>query len=434
MLTVLNGLFYRLRSLFRRKAVEGELDEELRFHLEQSVERYVNSGLSREEALRRARLEFGGIERAKEECRDARGVNLIESLIQDVRFGLRMLAKNTGFTAAAVLAIALGIGINVGIFSVLNGVALRLLPIPQAEQVVSVDQIFHGHVNRNFHNGTSLFSYSEYLDYRDHNHIFSGLLAYEPFIEATLAGEKTQQLMGTETSCNYFEVLNEHPAQGRGFVDLDCVGENAVVVVSDELWLGSFAGDASLVGKRISLNRTMYTVIGIAPPGFAGTEPVPSAFWVPLTMQKALEPGRDRLADENLSWLALLGRVRAGVAMKQVRADLGVISGRLDQLHPGRTTSLAIRTATFFARPDEREHVIPVASVILVAFGLVLLLACANVANLLLARASTRHAAGDARRSNGGSAVRMVRQLLTESLLLSVLGGALGSLLAFWSF
>src|SRR5215467_15170103 len=144
MLTVLNGLFYRLRSLFRRKAVEGELDEELRFHLEQSVERYVNSGLSREEALRRARLEFGGIERAKEECRDARGVNLIESLIQDVRFGLRMLAKNTGFTAAAVLAIALGIGINVGIFSVLNGVALREPRISGASELNNIHRILTG--------------------------------------------------------------------------------------------------------------------------------------------------------------------------------------------------------------------------------------------------------------------------------------------------
>ncbi len=436
MLTVLNDLFYRLRSLFRRATVEKELEEELRFHVEQSVERYVNSGVPREEALRSARLEFGGIERAKEECRDARGVNFIESAVQDVRFGLRALRKSQGFTITAVLAIALGVGINVGIFSVLNGVALRLLPIPRAQQIVSVDQIFHGRVTRNFHNGTSLFSYSEYLDYRDHNHVFSGLLAYEPFLEATLAGGRTQQLLGAATSCNYFDVLSEHAALGRGFSASDCAapGEAAVVVISDQLWRATFNADSSLVGNRITLNRTAYTVIGIAPPGFTGAEPVPSAFWAPLSMQKALEPGRDRLADEKLSWLVLLGRVRPGITMEGVRADLGVISGRLDQIHPGGTTSLVIRAATFFGRPDEREFLMPVASVILVAFGLVLLIACANVANLLLARASTRHKEIALRLSIGASRWRLVRQLLTESLLLSVFGGLLGSLLAFWSF
>jgi len=413
-----------------------DLDEEIRSHLEMEEQENLESGMTPEEAHDAALRRFGNVTLAQERSREMWGWNSVETLWQDLRYGLRTLLKNPGFTAVVTMTIALGVGINVGIFSVLNGAALRLLPVRRAEQMVSVAQIFHGRTVRNTHGETSMFSNSEYVEYRDHNEVFSGLLAYEPFVEATLAGGSTRQLLGTATSCNYFDVLNERATQGRGFVDSDCTapGGNAVVVVSDSLWRGTFAGDPSLVGKRIVLNRTPYTVVGITPPGFTGTEPVPSEFWAPITMQAALEGGHDRLPDDNQSWLALLGRLRPGVTMEQVRANLRLIARRIDRLHPGRDTSLAIHVATFLGRPEEREVLVPVASVILGACGLVLLLACANVANLLLARASVRNKEIALRLSIGASRWRLVRQLLTESLLLSLMGGALGSVLAFWSF
>ena len=422
----------------RRKRMLEQLDQDIRDHLEKETQDNIDRGMSPEEARYAALRRFGNVALVKEQTREVWSIAWLEQLAQDLRYGVRTLWRSPGLTVAAILAIALGIGVNVGIFSVLNGVALRLLPVPRAREIVSVNQILHyvGRGDRSIHNNSGWFSYSEYLDYRDHNHVFAGLVAYEPYVEASLTDGNVRAVLGTAASCNYFDVLTEHPAQGRGFVDSDCAtrGEKAVVVVSDDLWRGRFASDPSLIGKKIVLNRTAYTVIGVAGPGFTGTEPFPSAFWVPVTMQEALEPGRNRLADDNMSWLAMVGRTRPGVTLEEVRADLGVIAGRVDQRHPGRTTSLAIRTATFFGSPEERQFVIPVASVILAAFALVLLIACANVTNLLLARASVRQREIALRLSIGAGRWRLVRQLLTESLLLSLAGGALGSVIAFWSF
>jgi predicted permease len=422
----------------RRKRMLRQLSEDIRDHIERETQDNIDRGMAPEEAQYAALRKFGNVARAQEQTWEVWSVTWFEQLLQDLRYGARTLLRSPGLTVAAVLAIALGVGINVGIFSVLNGLALRLLPVPHAQELVGVDQILHFQErgNRYIHNNSAYISWSEYRDYRDHNHAFSGVAAYEPYLDATLAGSSARQLTGAAASCNYFDVLEEHPAEGRGFAPSDCAGPgiNAVVVVSDSEWRTQFGADPALIGKAIVLNRTPYTVIGIARPGFTGTEPIPSAFWVPVTMDDAIEPGEHRLANDNMSWLAMIGRTRPGVSMAQVRADLDVIAQRINQRYPGRAITLSIHAARFFSSPEERDFLIPISSVILAAFALVLLIACANVSNLLLARASVRQKEIALRLSLGAGRWRLVRQLLTESLLLSLAGGVLGSLLAFWSF
>ncbi len=422
----------------RRKRMLQQLNDDIRDHIERETQDNIDRGMAQDEARYAALRKFGNVARVQEQTWEVWSVTWFEQLLQDLRYGARTLLRSPSLTVAAVLAIALGVGINVGVFSVLNGLALRLLPVPHAQELLGVDQIlhFHGQGNRYIHNNSGYASWSEYRNYRDSNHVFSGTAAYEPYVDATLAGSSARQILGTVASCNYFDVLEEHPAEGRSFAASDCAspGANAVVVLSNSEWRSQFGADPALIGKAIVLNRTPYTVVGIARPGFTGTEPVPSEFWVPLTMDEAMEPGEHRLANDNMSWLAMIGRTRPGVTMAEVRADLDVIAQRINRQYPGRTIALSIHAARFFSSPEERGFLIPVSSVILAAFALVLLIACANVSNLLLARASVRQKEIALRLSLGAGRWRLVRQLLTESLLLSFAGGVLGSLVAFWSF
>lgn len=429
-------LWLSLQALLARNQNERLLDEEIRFHIEQEIAANTAAGMTQDEARYAAMRAFGNPTVLKEETRESWGWIWLEQIAQDLRYGARALVKNPGFTIVAVLAVALGIGVNVGVFSVLNGIALKLLPVPNANKIVSVDQLFSGKVHRNVYGEPGLFSYSEYKYYRENNLVFSGLLAYAPFMSGVpLGGETPKPLMGAATSCNFFDVLQERPVLGRTFVEMDCAssGANPVAVLSDELWRSRFAADPQIAGKTISLNRTRFVVIGVAASGFRGLDPWPSEFWVPVTMQKALEPDSDLLTEDNTGWLALLGRIRPDVSFEAVRANLSVIAARIDQQYPERTTKLAIHRATFLGRSEERSVVYGIGSVVLAAVGLVLLIACANVANLLLAKASARQREITIRLSIGGSRWRIVRQLLTESLLISFLGGILGSVMVFWS-
>jgi len=424
----------RLRTLLRRNRVAQMLDDEIQFHLEQQIAENLAAGMTPQEARHAAMRTFGNPTLLTQQIRDTWGWLGFEHLIQDFRYAVRVLAKSPGFAAVAIFAVALGVGVNTGMFSVLNGVALKLLPVPSANQIVSIDQSFHGKFQRNLYGESGLFSYSEYENYRTNSHVFSGVLAYAPFLgEVPLGGEHPEPLMGVATSCNFFDVLRERPALGRTFVEQDCraPGASPVVVLSDELWRSRFGAGPQIVSKDISLNRTKFVVIGVAARGFSGLDPWPAQFWAPLTMQKALQPDSDLLSADNTGWLALLGRMQPRVSLGEVRVDLGLIAARIDQQYPGRTTTLSIHRATFLGRSEERSTVFGIGALVLASVGLVLLIACANVANLLLARASTRQKEIAIRLSIGAGRWRIIRQLLTESLLIAFLGGTLGSLLAF---
>ncbi len=353
---------------------------------------------------------------------------------QDLSYAVRTLRKSPGFTVIVIAAIALGIGINTGIFSVLNALAFRPIPVHDPARVVSIYQVFQGKVSRSVAGTESLFSYPELKQYQQENQVLSGLTAFAP-VQATLTAETGRLVQGDMVACNYFAVLERQPVLGRGFNESDCRAERVspVVVLSDDLWHSQFNAAPNILGRVINLNRVAFTVIGVAPPRFAGAGAMTSEFWAPLTMQPDLRkvgPGISFLPDANLSWLYLIGRLKPGIAAEEARANLTIIASRIDRLYPGRTTQLAVDSATLFGDPEDRPKLLSAGYIILAGVTLVLLIACANVANLLLARAAFRHREIAVRLSVGASRGRLIRQLLTESLLLSFAGGILGSALA----
>lgn len=242
--------------------------------------------MSHAEARRAARIELGGVEQVKEKVRSRRAAGWLDTLLQDVRFAVRVLRKSPGFTTVAILTLALGIGGNTAIFTILDSAVLRTLPVPHADRPVTVGQHIRetkGPIHRNVHDDDSFVSYSEYQRYAKENRVFSGLLAYSAFTETTLILNKPQPIMGTLTSCNYFDVLETRPESGRFFADSDCAapGESAVAVLSDSAWRATFGGDSAIIGKAITLNRTSFRVVGIAPHWRCYSPPWEFTEWFP---------------------------------------------------------------------------------------------------------------------------------------------------------
>jgi predicted permease len=418
---MLSDVLLRLRAIFKRSAVEHELDEELGFHVDRQIEAYVNGGMNRDDARRRVQLEFGGLDQVKEEYRDALGVRLLEDLWRDVRYALRTILRTPGFAATAIVSIALGVGANTIVFSVVNALLLKPLPVSDPDRVVFVERIgsFVSH------------SFPFYRDLRDRNVTFDGLAGYRIAMMEVEANQSATHEWGYLATGNYFDLLGVRPALGRFFGQPDDVapGGSPYAVLSYNYWLARFGGSSSVVGSTIRINRRPYTVVGVAPAGFYGTEVFyrPN-IWVPMSMQAQIEVGNPWLENRNTSNTWVIGRLKPGVSLQQAESNLNVISQQLAAEYGARIDVPTIKlTRPGFVGDAVGAPARTFTLGVLALSGLVLLTACANLAGVLAARGADRQRELAIRLSIGAGRGRLVRQLLTETLVLACLGGAVGT-------
>jgi predicted permease len=414
----------RVRSIFRRTKVEQELEEELRFHLEQRIAQEMAAGKTPEEARYAALRAMDGIEQRKEECRDMRHVNLIDNLVRDLRLGLRMLRKSPTFTAMAVLTLTLGIGANTAIFSVVNTVLLRPLPYPYPDQLVRLYE-----TNTSITDSHDSVSAPNFVDWRALARAFSGMgaLRWEAF---TLIGSESPEFVyGQRVTPNMLNILGVRPAFGRDFSSDDAIlGQDHVALLSHELWTRRFDGDQSIIGRQIKLNSESYTVIGVLPPGFR----TPSQFGSsePLEVLLPLTFTNTDMQNRGNHNAQVFARLQPEVTPAQAQVEMDEIAERLAR--------------TYSNNQGRGVRVIPLLDdvvgnyrlsllIIFAAAGLILLISCANLANALLARGVGQQHEMAVRLALGASRIAIIRQVLVQNLILAALGCTCGVLTAFWA-
>ena len=437
MSSLLRSLADGLRSLFRKQRVQGELDEELRDFLDMAAQEKMKQGMSHKDAFRAVRLELGTIEVTKEIVRSAGWESFVENLWQDLRYAARMLRKNPGSTAAVVIALALGIGLNTTVFTFVNALLLR----PPAG-VKAPDQLLEVWLHNPQSSGVEGYlplTYPDYLYYRDHNKSFGGILAFDGDPESVIwnkSGEG-QVVLGQLVSGNFFSLLGVNALLGRTISPEDdrITDPKPVVVLGHAFWQQNFGSDPLIVGKTLILNGVNYSVIGVAPPGFAGLlVGIEPDFWAPTAMVVQITRDKDRLSDWNGYWLLAVGRLKPEANLSGARAEMTVLEHQVELDHPDlkRNLDAAAFPATLIPGPY-RTYVSAFTALLMAVFGLVLLIACANVASFLLARATGRTREMAIRSALGAGRGRLIRQMLVESLLLSGLAGFAGLISAYWT-
>ena len=405
---------------FGRGSWEKDMSEEVRDHIERQTAANIASGMTREEALRQARVQFGSAEAVKENCREQRSGFWLETLLSDVRYGIRMMLRTPGFTVVAILTLALGIGANTAIFSVVNGVLLNPLPFPHSEQLVTLSES-----KPNFATGS--ISYLNFRDWQRNNHTFSSMaISRQISFSLTGAGE-AEQLNAELLSSDYFSLLGVKPVIGRMFAPgEDEVGAAPIAMISAGLWKRKFGSSPEVVGRTMTLDGTSYTIVGVIPAEFdlLTRSFRTSELYVPIGQWK-----NNYLLNRGAGLgIHGIGRLKPGVSIEQARADMDEVTRNLTAAYPD--TDKGIGAAVFPLKQDMLGDVRPFLLLLLGAVCFVLLIACVNVANLLLARSTSRSREFAIRAALGAGKGRLIRQLLTESILLGIAGGGLGLLLA----
>jgi predicted permease len=406
-----------MRGLIGARGNEDDFAAELESHIAMHTEDGIRAGLSPEEARRQALIALGGAEQTRQAYRERRTLPWLETLWQDIRFGLRILCKNPGYTAVAVLTLALGIGANTAVFTVAQAALLRSWPAKEPGRL--------GKLVATTPQGEEInFSYADYQDLAEQTKSLEGILVYNRRVKMLRVGAESKAVLDDVVSPNYFSVLGITAQAGRFFTDASQLSSEPGVVISDSLWHRVFNADPSLVGKQIWLTNRAFTVLAVAPPGFRGLERmVPTDLWIPVTTEYPSE----ELADRKNREFEVLGRLRSGATTEEARAELDSLGQNLAQSYPAADKARSVSLIS--ERERLREAVTPTL-ILMTAVGLVLLICCANVAGLVLARSDARRREVAMRLALGAGRLRLMRQLLTESLLLASVGSALGLLLA----
>src|SRR6266480_3386473 len=421
-MSLLRNITSGLRSLFRKEQVDGELNEELGTYLEMAAAEKMRQGMSRQEAVRVVRLERGSPETTKEIVRAGSWETLVEACWQDLRYGVRMLAKIPTFCAVAVLTLALGIGANTAIFSCINAWIINPLPYPQSDRLM----VFATHDKKNGRTGEHVTSPADFFDFQKQNTSFEQSAAWTG-ASLNLTGDGSPELVdGGRVTWNFFDTLGAEPILGRTFTpDDDRSGSPHVVILSEGLWQGRYDGDPKIIGRNITIGGEAYTVVGVMPGKFQFPLMGIANLWTPLALTDK------QRADRGGSWLPAFGRLKPGVTQEQAEAEAGVFFSGLEKQFPQTNANLTwlVNSMTWDIR---RKEGAPELMIVFVTVGLILLIACANVANLMLARATSRTREFAVRGALGATEGRLAGQLLTESLLLFFLGGVAGTLFGFW--